>query len=330
MGLQMNKIILGYPYSGAFYGYISDQIGKEYSHTNSIGANTYYTTLYGKNYQRFIDSALMLSLIYDKIYLTPADNPWPESPTAQSRDFHPELGLHAEWSSYTSLFNDTHGHVQKYLSDYRIKHILSNVFRIPNSQQGMVLSSIIYELNLSRIHRCPIICSAGRKIIIEQLIEIDRPATHPITLNSDKIELISDYMNVTGLFLSPASLENLIHIKSEPEVRVYARSYLDMLEDYQASPTKSNQIALLDLARNAIEKEKISTLASGLFNWAGTLFRLIGCPLSPLSIAGSFASNWSADSAKWYALSGAIKKAESKAVLVRNIEDMRRNLSAEN
>jgi len=71
----------------------------------------------------------------------------------------------------------------------------------------MVLSSIIYELNLSRIHRCPIICSAGRKIIIEQLIEIDRPATHPITLNSDKIELISDYMNVTGLFLSPASLE---------------------------------------------------------------------------------------------------------------------------
>jgi len=103
-----------------------------------------------------------------------------------------------------------------------------------------------------------------------------------------------------------------------------------MLEDYQGITNEVQPDSTIkNLARNAIEKEKISTLASGLFNWAGTLFRLIGCPLSPLSIAGSFASNWSADSAKWYALSGAIKKAESKAVLVRNIEDMRRNLSAE-
>lgn len=326
----MSKIILGHPYSGALYGYISDQIGVEYSHTNSIGNHGYYTTLYGKKYKKFIDQALMLSLIYDKVYLTPADNYWPESPTTQNRDYHPELGLYAEWNTYKSLFNDTSGLVQHYLNDSQIKKILSRIFRIPNEYQIMVLSSILYELNLSRMHRCPIVCSNGRKLIIERLIQIDRPATHPITLNSDKVEVISNYMSATGLFLSPTSLENLIHIKPEPQVREYARSYLLMLENYQALPTKSNQLAILELSRNAIEKEKISTLASGLFNWLGTLFRLIGStPLSLASKGGSFAANWSADNAKWYALSGEIRKAESKAVLVRSIEKMERMLSVE-
>lgn len=322
----MNKAILGYPYSGALYGYISDQMGQQYSHTKAIGGHNYYTTLYGKNYQKFVDSALMLSLIYDKIYLTPADNYWPESPTTQSRDYHPELGLHAEWSAYAGFFNDTDGRVQGYLSDSKISNIMNKVFRIPISSQKMILSSILYELNLSREYRCPIICSAGRKLVIERLIEIDHPATHAITLNSDKIELVGEYMSMTGLLLSPASLENLIYIKSESSVRAYAKSYLAMLENYKARPTKSNQQALLELARDAIEKEKISLLASGIFKGAGTLFRLAQSVLAPINAVGLFASSWSAQNASWYALSGEIKKAENKAVLIQNIEDMQRRL----
>lgn len=327
----MSKIILGHPYSGALQGYISDQLGGEYSYTKSIGKHSYYTTLFGKKYKKFIDQALMLSLIYDKVYLTPSDNYWPESATTQSRDFHPELGLHAEWEAYKNLFSDTSGRVQNYLNDPQIQYTLSTIFRIPVNHQIMVLSSILYELNLSREHRCPIVCSNGRKRIIERLIEIDKPATHPTTLSSDKLEVIDNYMSITGLSLSPTSLENLIHMKPEPEVREYAKSYLSMLENYQAVPTNSNQLALLELSRNAIEKEKISALASGLFDWLGTLFRLVGSPpLSFISKGASFAANWSADNAKWYALSGEIKKAESKAVLIRNIEKMEQMLSAEN
>lgn len=326
----MSKIILGYPFSGALHGYLSDQIAKEHAHTNIIGKHGYYTTLYGKTYKDFVEKSLMFSLIYDEIFVTPADNHWPESKSTESRDFHPELGLHAEWDAYTDLFNDKDGMVTHYLNDRTIKEILTNGFRIPLPYQKMVLSSILYELNLSRKHRCPILCSNGRKRIIERLIEIDRPAIHPSTIAQDKIEVVTDYMNVTGLLLSPSSLENLIDVKPDAKVRDYAKTFLVMLERYQGSPSKLNKLAVLDLARDAIEQEKVSKLVSGLMNWLSTLLRLVGAtPVSMAAKGGSFVANWVADDAKWYAFAGEIKKAETKALLVRNIEELRHQVLEE-
>lgn len=326
----MSKIILGHPFSGALYGYLSDQIAKEHSHTNAIGKHGYYTTLYGKKYKDFVEVSLMFSLIYDEVFVTPADNHWPESKSTEGRDFHPELGLHAEWDAYRNLFNDTDGMVTHYLNDQTIKEVLTNSFRIPVQYQQMVLSSILYELNLSRKHRCPILCSNGRKRVIERLIEIDRPAIHPITIPEDKIEIVTDYMNVTGLLLSPSSLENLIDVKPDAQIRDYASAFLGMLEQYQRSPSRPNQMVILDLARNAIEQEKVSKLVSGLLNWLSTLLRLVGAtPLSMASKGGSFVANWSADGAKWYAFAGEIRKAETKALLVRQIEDLQCQLSEE-
>ncbi|TKD37243.1 hypothetical protein [Azotobacter chroococcum] len=326
----MSKIILGHPFSGALYGYLSDQIGKEYSHTRAIGSHGYYTTLYGKRYKDFVNQSLMFSLIYDEIFVTPADNHWPKSESLDSRDFHPELGLHAEWSAYTNLFNDTDGIVTRYLNDQKIGQILTDSFRIPRSNQKMVLSSILYELNLSRKHRCPILCSNGRKRIIERLIEIDRPAIHPTTIPEDRIEIVTNYMNVTGLLLSPKDLDNLIYVKGEAQVRDYAKSFLGMLQNYQSNPSKSNRLAILELARNAIEKEHVGKLASGLLNWLSTFFRLVGVtPLSAVSTGGSFVANWSVDDAKWYAFSGEIRKAESKGLLVSQIDKLSQQVSEE-
>ena len=272
----------------------------------------------------------MFSLIYDEVFVTPADNHWPESRFTESRDVHPELGLHAEWDAYTDLFNDTDGVVTHYLNDPIVKEILTNGFRSPVQYQQMVLSSILYELNLSRKHRCPILCSNGRKRIIERLIEIDRPAIHPSTITQDKIEIVTNYMNVTGLLLSPSSLENLIDVKPDAQIRSYARSFLGMLQRYQGAPSKANQLAILDLARNAIEQERVGNLASGLLSWLSTLFRLVGAtPLSTVAKGGSFVANWSADDAKWYAFAGEIRKAETKTLLVRQIEELRHQVSEE-
>lgn len=324
----MSKIILGHPFSGALYGYLSDQIGQDYSHTRAIGSHGYYTTLYGKKYKDFVDQSLMFSLLYDEVFITPADNHWPKSESTESRDFHPELGLHAEWAAYRNLFNNTDGIVAHYLNDPKIKQILTIGFRIPEPYQAMVLSSILYELNLSRKHRCPILCSSGRKLIIERLIEIDQPATYPTTVSRDKIEVVANYMNVTGLLLSPSDLNNLIHVKGDTQVRSYARSFLEMLQRYQASPSKSNRLAILGLARDAIEQEKVGKLASGLLNWLSTFFRVVGVrPLSLASKGASFVANWSVDDAKWYAFSGEVKKAETKALLVRQIEGLSHRVS---
>ncbi|MGL4884788.1 MAG: hypothetical protein ACRC4V_00350 [Aeromonas veronii] len=219
----MSKIILGHPYSGALYGYFSDQIGKDYSHTRTIGKHSYYTTLYGKNYKSYVDQAVLFVLLYDEIWLTPADNHWPDSKSQPGEtNHHPELGLHADWDTYSNLFHDVGGKINNYANDHIIFNILKNIFKIPRPLWNFILSSVVYEANLSREHRCPVACSPGRKLLIDRIIEINRPAIHPSVLPESHSSAIDGYIKATSLSLSPTNLEHLILVKSESELRSYS------------------------------------------------------------------------------------------------------------
>ncbi|MGL4884787.1 MAG: hypothetical protein ACRC4V_00345 [Aeromonas veronii] len=101
-----------------------------------------------------------------------------------------------------------------------------------------------------------------------------------------------------------------------------------MLEGYQADNNINHQIKILELARDAIEKEKIGNLASGIFNWLGTIFRL--CGLTPATLgakAGAFASSALVNNSKWYELTGKIESAKNKALIISQIEALHRDIS---
>jgi len=318
----MTKIILGHPYSGALYAYIADQTqGASSCYTRAVGSHSYYTTLYGRNYAKYIERALMFTLVYDEVYLTPADNPWPKSKLSSSNAVHIELGLHADWDDYKPLFNDTSGHVHRYLSDPVISTLLPQTFKIPKSVQKMVMSSILYEYSLSRELRCPVICSPGRRQVLKRLVEIDRPAIHATVIGDVHIAATDAYMDATGLLLSPKSLDNLIEIKPDKNVRTYGEHLLSALTEMQSAPTSELKLRLLTMARDAIEQDTVGKYASGLLGWLGTLLRIVGLPhLAIVPAAGAKLADYQADLASWYAFSGEVQKAESKSVLVGQID----------
>ena len=317
----MSKIILGHPYSGALYAYIADQMQGASSHTKAVGRHSYFTTLYGRNYAEYTERALMFTLVYDEVYLTPADNPWPKSTLSSSNSVHVELGLHADWDDYKPLFNDTGGHIHRYLGDPVISAQIRLNLNIPLPAQKMVMSSILYEYNLSRELRCPVICSPGRRQILQRLVEIDKPAIHATTMGDAHIAATDAYLDATGLLLSPTSLDNLIEIKPNRNVRAYGGDLLSALTELQSNPTSDFKVKLLTLARNAIETETVGKHASGLLGWLGTLLRIVGLPhLATISTVGAKLIDYQADQASWYAFSGEVRKAETKAVLVREID----------
>ena len=316
----MNRIILGYPFSGALHAYISDQLMGKDSHTKAIGRHPYYTTLYGRDYKKHIEQTLMFSLLYDEIYFTPADNVWPESALTDSREHHPELGLRADWESYGRLFNDDSGIVSNYLEDTEIKKLLGEVFRIPKDSWKMVMSSILFEYFLSRELRCPIMCSYGRRKVLERLVEIDRPSLHPSAMQQAKIEVVGNYLDITGLLLAPGNIDNFIKLKGDKHIREYSNSFLNMLGEFQARPGEQVRERLVTLMSDAMETESISQQVVGLMSWAGKLMRIVGLhQLSFLPSAGSLAANHISDGARWYSLADEVKRFESKSQLMKNL-----------
>jgi hypothetical protein len=317
----MKKLILGYPYSGALYAYIADQRMGNYSHTRAVGRHPYYTTLYGRKYQRYTERALMFTLTYDEIFVTPADNPWPKSRTSESLSFHPELGLHSDWDAYKPLFNDVGGVVARYLSDRQIRALLGQAFKIPRANWQMVMSSILFEYCLSRQHRCEILCSPGRKAILDRLVQIDQPALYPYAVGTAKIDAIDHYMDATSLLLSPNDLDDLSNMKSDRNVRAYATGFLRCLDGFSEASSDDTKRRLLSLAREAIETESIARSASGMMKWTGKLFKMLGLPhLSVATLGGEFFSKHVEEQARWYSFAGEIQKAASKSALIRNLD----------
>jgi len=74
-----NKIVLGFPYAGAFLWLLSAEEHYNKSIKDSYdGSHPYYKTLFGKNHNSIIDETVSLTLLYDEIYLAPADTFLPD------------------------------------------------------------------------------------------------------------------------------------------------------------------------------------------------------------------------------------------------------------
>ncbi len=86
-----NAVILSYPYSGALYAFLSDQLGAHHTASGS----SYYKTLFGKNYKGFTDLALTLSVLYEQLVMPAVDIPLPEHDKWRTDDgyFNKDLGI---------------------------------------------------------------------------------------------------------------------------------------------------------------------------------------------------------------------------------------------
>jgi hypothetical protein len=305
------------------YAYFSDQIGGDWSHTRVASSHSYYRTLYGKRYEAFTELALTFMLLYDSVWMAPADNHMPTSRLASGNNSYiPELGLHIDSDgAYHDMQDERRRHVDRYLADEQLQQILSSQLRIPSESWELVVDAAVYEAGLSAHKRIPLLCSPGRRKLIDRLIAIDKPALYPVTPGEGEVRFIDSYREVTGMALAPKNLDALMDSKPDPAVRAYSTNFLKIALSDQGLDGSNDNIRMKELIREAVNTERISKLYAGRLKWAAWSFHLLpphyGLPLTALARVGSYVANQYAASAGWYEFYGSINRAIDRAELIR-------------
>ncbi len=319
----MANVILGHPYSGALFGYFSDQISGDWSHTVAAANHPYYRTLYGRNYKKYVELALTFLLLYDQVWVTPADNPLPTSRTnPEAREFIEELGLHADFEDFRSVVPyGQDNHLGRYLEDKQLQGTFKK-FGIPQKRWQMILESACYEAGLSVRNRIPLLCSPGRRALIDRVVEIDRPAMHPILPSLREVQFIESYRALTGMALSPKNLDDLMDAKPDKAVRTYGARFLTIALEEGTTPGAATEARVAALIREAMDTQRLSSLFAGALRWAATSFRLIGAHgLAAASGLSAEGATYFGNREGWYEFSGSIDKAISRAELIRRIDE---------
>jgi hypothetical protein len=315
----MSEVILGHPYSGAVYGYFADQLQGDHSHTRS--SSSYYKTLYGKNYQRYVEIALNFLLLYRHIWVSLADNPLPvTSLTPEDRSVVPELGLHLGYRRPDSTdisYYERRDAIQAIARDSQVRDILGRRMKLPWQAWEQVIDSIVFEAGLSATKRIPLLCSPGRRELIQRIVAMDRPSLHPILPRLHHARFIQSYCEFTALALAPKNLDDLVAIKLDSSVRTYGDELLKLAHSESPQTTHESRVRVAQLVKEAMHTETIGRRVSGAFDWIGKFARLIYEPAIALTAsAGSVASDLALSSAGWYQFTGSV----NRAVELRQLE----------
>lgn len=311
----MTAVILGHPYSGSLYAYFNDDLQEPGSSRERADGNSYYKLVYGKRFAELRELALTFLMLYDKVWLIPADNPLPESSLAPGvREHIPELGLHFDDDLFQRCMDSYFGKAYDvYLSDPAIRKILGAIMRIPKHSWSHVLRTAQYESLLSVKERCPLLCSFSERLLIERMLEIDKPSLHPQMPSEHNVEFIQNYREIRGMALAPRTSDQLMLAKPDKQVRSYAKNFLDVaMSAGDDDIMDKRRVAML--LREARETERVSKHSGGVLNWAGSFFRAIHEPVTASLIgAGGVAANYFGDQAGWYNFNGSIDRAISES-----------------
>lgn len=150
------KIVLGYPYEGAFYWLISAEDWRDSSIKSSYeGSHPYYRTLYGKNPGQFVDQTASICILYDDIYLAPADCYLPDNKKyLKGRKYHnKKIGLHTDWDWYPKDdYFENH-------SDYLVREISKTKLpqRVPDNAKKQIIRGLLIQLNVANEQNADII-----------------------------------------------------------------------------------------------------------------------------------------------------------------------------
>lgn len=319
----MSEAILGHPFSGALYAYFADELQGSSSHTQST--SSYYKTLYGTNYEKYVELALNFLLLYRNAWITLADNPLPLTPLSpEDRTSVPELGLSIGYYESTEegdSYQQRRENLRRLASDPRVATLLGRTLKIPKHAWELILDSAVYEAILSAQKRVPLLCSRGRRVLIRYLVDIDRPSLHPLLPELHHVSFIESYRELTGLALRPRNLDDLIAIKFDPGVRKYGDSFLEIAHSETLVNPRATAFRVAQLIRESIETEAVEKRFSGALNWIGKFSRIFNEPsLAVVSGIGSRLADHNADQAGWYAFAGSIDSAIKTNQLIRKVD----------
>lgn len=321
--MNQNKIILGQPFAGALYAYFHKQLKPEYGLPLD---HPYYATLYGRNFAQLTDLTLTFTLLHPEIILVPADEVMPDyrQYLSGSDYYHPDLGFSSSWSDALSIKDELDESIDRALGDSVVMSMLEGEVEHACKQ---ILRDAYTEMYLADKHNCQILCSDARKDLLRRLIALDSDQRSEKFIGSQQIEITRQYIKLSGLLFNPATLDILYELKSDKDIRTYANSFRNVMNDIH--PSGDVRKKLLTELRAAMEKAEISRRVSGYFNNTSTVLSVVGlipilgniASIGDLATDGlSRASGRYAEKLEWYELGNRIRSVTALHEIRKAIE----------
>lgn len=258
-----NKIVLGFPYAGAFLWLLNakQQYGKSIKEKYD-GSHPYYKTLFGSKHHKIIDETVSLSLLFDEIYLAPVDVYLPkhEKYTNNQTYFNTDLGIKMnwDWSAFTN-YDEREKELNLLLKDNKILSILKKV--LPEARR-QIIREAIDQINISHMFDTSIFAISSYLALCNRLNEILNTTKSLKTINSDfSTEAISTVFNISSLHFSINDLDEFTYLKQQTDLKLYAKSFRNQLQELPSG--NFNELKLYEAMLKAINTESIAEKISG-------------------------------------------------------------------
>jgi hypothetical protein len=189
-------------------------------------------------------------VIFDDVVLPSADAAFP----GESGRI-PELNIVSDWGPMAHAYEVYERNKDQLDADPVIRTILR---RVPRDARGMALQNAIADIVLSYEHDAPVICSRGRKALIDRLValeivpELQQDATLGQASRRMSIDL-EDYVTVVGLLFRAENLESLASIKWNERIRNYAGEFQKVLTSTASQPELGGLYEHIATAWTAVE-----------------------------------------------------------------------------
>lgn len=315
-----NKIVLGHPYEGAFYWIMTAEDWRKTSIKSPYtGGHKYYRALYGLNPDKYIDETASLCILYDHIYLAPADCPLPDWEKHTEEEFYhnKQLGILSDWKWYREL-KEIDRNLSIILGDIYVNQILQN---FPEYARQQVVKGVLVQLSIANQFDADIMGSDEYLKLCDRIRIIigSEKSRNKISMRNQLLESLRAVFNISSLRFSLESISDFISLRQSRPLNRYAAAFRQCVEELSTG-TYSEQ-ALYKAMMEAINSSEIANQISGGLNVSATLcgaaslIPIIGTIAGGVGLAadaGSKAASKSEEKSKWWLLAPEIASTLTK------------------
>lgn len=307
-----NKIILGHPFAGSLYKFFENQLS-EYPHEEPI-LHPYYRDLFGSSYNHWSDLTFALFTIFDEIIIPPADAYIPDHHKYIVNDTYrnKELGLYFSWKDFFT--DEIREQVAKDLENPYIYNFLQ---QYSHEEKIGILKYVRLYINLSQKYNCPVLCGGEYQKLFAYLTNTNETYISNTITDNTNVSFTQTHLNLNIAAFNISSLDTLYELKSDKEIKAYAKNYRKIIHKYGSTAqteTEIKKLLQISLSKNLFYNKASSILdtSSLVCSYAG-LMPVIGMPFSILSLGGTHLSTVLKNNKyNWYQLFYAIDRVDKE------------------
>jgi hypothetical protein len=268
-----NKIVLGFPYAGAFLWLLSaEEYYRESIKGRYKGTHSYYVTMFGSNHNKIIDETVSLTLLFDEIYLAPVDTHLPDKAKYSTGNNYMnfDLGIYMDWEwdkEVRTLFD----HTDFFLEDPVIQNTLK---RVPPGAKTQILHEALNQINISNKFNAAIFANHSYLELCQRLNAIIDPSSSLKTQNSAiPSSAINTVYDLASLKFSIDNLDEFIMLRQAHTVKQYSHFFRNYVQELPNGTL--NKSVLYKAMLHAINSDETLSKISGGFSLTSTLTSLL-------------------------------------------------------